>query len=240
MTIYRVGQWGEASRILTSGPVKLRLAMDRAVLQEAQFFRKKVVEGFRTQRPGGKKFRKLSETTLAIRKFEGFGGSKALIVRGDLRNSVTVVKQNSPIGVEAFVGVLKNAKGKDGKKLVNIAEVHEKGSRPIVIEVTPKMRAYLAMAFTAYFGELSGGGGGGLSIGIIVTRIPPRPFIQPVATKWFTGAAAQTRFLARVAALLGGNFGGPLIPSSVTRVRKLSLGRDEKGRFISGGEIETL
>ncbi len=83
--IGKVGDWNRAALILRTAPIRLRVAMDRAVLQEAQFFRRKVIEGFRTQAPGGKPFTPVSETTLAIRRFTGFKGTKALIVRGELR-----------------------------------------------------------------------------------------------------------------------------------------------------------
>lgn len=200
------GDWKKAARILSIAPVKLRVAIDRAVLQEAQYFRKRVVEGFREQAPGGKPFKPLAETTLAMRRFKNFGGTKALIVRGDLRNSTKVVKKTTPLGAEAFVGVLKSAKGRDGKKLIDIAAVHEFG-KTIVIEVTPAMRKFLAMVFTKELGGVDSGKGGGFKTGIIIVRISARPFLQPVADKWFTGPDAALRFQARVAANLNGMFG---------------------------------
>lgn len=207
VTVNKSGDWALAARILRTAPLKIRRAMDRAVMQEAQFFRRKVVEGFRTQAPGGKRFAPLSEFTLAARRLKGFSGTKALIVRGDLRNSVTVVKRPKPLGAEAFVGVLKSAKGRDGKSLVNIAEVHEFGAGPIVIAITPAMRKYMG----AVFGEMgksgSGGGGGGTSRGILIIRIPARPFMKPVADAFFSGPEAAARFQARVAAQMHGAFG---------------------------------
>lgn len=204
--IARTGDWGRALSILQVGAARLRFAMDRAVLQEAQLFRRKVVEGFRTQSPGGRAFQPLSETTLAVRRFTGFTGTKALIVRGDLRNSISVIKRTTPLGAEAFVGVLRSARGRGGRRLVNIAEIHEFGTRPFAIEVTPAMRRFLMAAFRQELGPPSGGGGG-LSRGIIIVRIPPRPFIQPVADAFFSGPVAAARFQARVAVNLGGIFG---------------------------------
>lgn len=206
VNIRLAGDWRKAARILTIGPARVRMALDRAVLQEAQFFRKKVVEGIREQAPGGEPFKPLAETTLAMRRFQNFNATKALIVRGDLRNSIKVVKKIKPLGAEAFVGVLKSAKGRGGQKLVNIAEVHEFGSKPIVIEVTPAMRRFLAMVFQKELGSV-GGGGGGFSTGIIVTQIPARPYFRPVIAKWFDGPDAALRFQSRVAANLGGMFG---------------------------------
>lgn len=202
------GDWAQAGKILRKGPMKMRVAIDRAVMAEAQLFRKMVVEGFRTQSPGGKKFEPLKETTLAMRRFKGFRGTKALNVRGDLRNSIKVVKDQTPNGVEAFVGVLKSARSKDGKSLINIAEVMEFGSRPILINVTPAMRRFLAMVFRK---ELPGfgttGDGGGLSRGIIIVKIPARPFIRPVADAAFKGPKAAARYKSRVITNFGSLMG---------------------------------
>lgn len=48
-----------------------------------------------------------------------------------------------------FVGALRTAKGQAGLSLVNVAAVHELGSRPIVLEPTPKVRRFLHAAFRA-------------------------------------------------------------------------------------------
>jgi len=209
--VNKTGDWTRAALTLGAAPRALHLAIDRAVLQEAQFFRKKVVEGFREQAPGGQKFKPLSEATLAIRRFTGFGGTKALIKKGDLRNSVKVAKKMTATGAEAFVGVLRSARSKDGKDLHNIAAIHEFGFGPIIIEVTPAMRRFLMAAFRA---ELKGFGSGPSSKGtmkngILVIFIPPRPFIRPVAERYFDNAEAGARFAMRVALLLGGALGIP-------------------------------
>jgi hypothetical protein len=47
----------------------------------------KIVEGIREQAPGGRAFAPLEPTTLAIRQFRGFRGTKALLVAGDLRTA---------------------------------------------------------------------------------------------------------------------------------------------------------
>ena len=205
------GDWRRAGRILGTGPRVIRLALDVAVQQEAQFFRRKVVEGFREQAPGGQRFKPLSETTLAIRRFTGFQGTKILIVRGDLRNSIKVVVRRGPLGSEAFIGVLRSARSRDGKDLVNIARVHEFGSNTFLIEVTPAMRRFLAAAFTQELGGLSGGAGG-LSRGVIVVKIPARPFLQPVIDAFFSGPVAAARFQTRVAVAMAGMFGGTGTP----------------------------
>jgi hypothetical protein len=55
---------------------------------------------------------------------KGRGGSKALLVHGDLRNAIAVIVQ----GDEAFVGVPRKARGKDGKSVVDVAQVQEFGA----------------------------------------------------------------------------------------------------------------
>lgn len=237
--IGKTGQWVAAARTLGTGPARLRIAMDRATLQEAEFFRKKVVEGIVKQAPGGKAFKPLSETTLAIRRFTGFAGTKALIVRGDLRNSIKVTKKNGPLGVEAFVGVHRTERGSDGEKLVNIAAVHEFGAGPIVIPVTPAMRRFLMAAFSAElpgFGEQQGDGSSGLSRGIIIVKIPARPYMQPVIDAYF-GTKGRVRFQARVLALLGGDFGGPGATSANVAVKRSRRGLFEgsKGKGLFSG-----
>lgn len=200
--ITKVGDWQLARQLVSTAQKRLKDATDKAVLQEAQFFRTKVVEGIREQAPGGQPFKPLAPTTLAIRRFSGFKGTKSLLVRGDLRNSVVVVRQ--PGGV--FVGVLRTAKGKDGQALVNVAAVHELGSRPIVVKLTPKARRFLHAAFRA--AGLDQPAGDKPSTGIAIVKVPARPFLQPVFEKFGSDeTVVAQRFLGRVARLLGGAFG---------------------------------
>ena len=186
----KFGDWGKALALLTVAGAVTRRAANKAMLQEAQFFRKKIVQGIRQQAPGGKKFKPLADTTLKTRKFQGFRGTKALVRKGDLRNSITVVERGSLI----FVGILKSATNKDGKSLVNIGAVHEFGSKPIVIPVTAKMAGFLAGAL----------GGAPPAGGVIIVRIPARPFIAPVFRKFGTTAQVQARMSARLRILLLG------------------------------------
>ncbi len=201
MKITRVGDWKDAGRILTGAGERLRGAVDKAVLQEAQFFRTKIVEGIREQAPGGQPFKPLAPTTVAIRRFRGFKGTKALLVRGDLRNSIVVLRR--PEGV--FVGVLRTSKGREGQPLVNVAAIHEYGSRPIVLKLTEKARRFLHAAFRE---AMLDSPPKGTSTGIAVIRVPARPFFAPVFEKYGADAdVVARRFLGRVANLLGGDFG---------------------------------
>lgn len=202
MKVTKIGDWQLARRLVSTAQKRLKDATDKAVLQEAQFFRTKIVEGIREQAPGGQPFKPPAPTTLAIRRFRGFKGTKALLVRGDLRNSITVVREKGG----AFVGVLRTAKGATGQPLVNVAAVHEFGSRPIIVKLTPKARRFLHAAFRR--AGLDRSAGDRPSTGIAVIRVPARPFLRPVFEKYGGDPEeVSRRFLARVSKLLSGDFG---------------------------------
>ncbi|HYM96991.1 MAG TPA: phage virion morphogenesis protein [Candidatus Sulfotelmatobacter sp.] len=201
--IRKVGAWSRVGKLLASAPHRMREAVDKALIQEAQFFRTKIVEGMREQAPGGKAFAPLAPTTLAIRRFRGFKGTKALLVQGDLRNSVTVVKEGDGV----FVGVLRSAKGRAGQPLVNVASVHEFGSPPIAVKLTPKARAFLHAAFRR--AGLDSPSADHPSTGIAIIKVPARPFFGPVFEKYADPDQVSRRFLERVAKNLGGEFGHP-------------------------------
>ena len=112
---------------------------------------------------------------LAIRKFRGFGGTKALTAGGDLRGSITITKE----GDQVFLGVHRTAKTRTGQSLVDIAAVHELGSWPIAMKITPKARAFLHAAVRK--AGLDTPGSGHPSTGIAVIQVPARPFLAPVA-----------------------------------------------------------
>jgi phage gpG-like protein len=193
MSVRKTGDWALARRILAEGPAKLRSSIGTAMRQEAELLRGEIVNGITAQAPGGEAFKPLSSLTLAARKLAGFGGTKALLVRGDLRNSIAAIVR----GDEAFVGVPRKARSKDGRSLVDVAQVQEFGSNPIVIPITPRMRRFLFALLRQAGKEPSGGSGKG----VVVVTIPARPFLRPAFKKFSEGA--QRRFLGRVAAQLG-------------------------------------
>ena len=169
--IKKIGTWAKVGRLLATAPRRMQAAFDKALWQEGQFIRTKIVEGIREQAPGGRAFAPIAPTTLAIRQFRGFHGTKALIVQADLRNSITVVRD----GDRVLVGVLRTARNRAGKSLVDIAALQEYGSRPIVIHLTPKARAFLHAAFR--HAGLDASSSGQPSVGIAVIQIPARPFL---------------------------------------------------------------
>ena len=193
MAISRTGDWARARRLLTAAPQRQHAAIGIAVRQEAHALRNEIVQGLTRQTPNGEPLKPPSPLTIAARELEGFGGTKALIVRGDLRNSITVVVQ----GDEAFIGVSRSARSKDGASMVDLAKLHEFGGPPVIIPMTPKMRRFLFALLRQAGKEPTGGSGRG----VIVVQVPARPFLRPAFDKFREGASR--RFLERVARELG-------------------------------------
>ncbi|MCC6876571.1 MAG: hypothetical protein IT378_19870 [Sandaracinaceae bacterium] len=193
MAVSRTGDWARARRLLTAAPQKLQSAIGTAVRQEAHALRNEIVQGLTSQSPGGEPLAPPSPLTVAARQLEGFGGTKSLIVRGDLRNSIVVIVE----GDEAFIGVSRSARSKDGAAMVDIAKLNEFGGPPTVIPITPKMRRFLFALLRQAGKEPTGGGGRG----VIVVQVPARPFLRPAFDKFRQGASQ--RFLERVARELG-------------------------------------
>jgi hypothetical protein len=208
--VVKVGDWMLARRILASAAPRFQRVVRQAVLQEAQLLRGEIVSGLTSQAPGGTAFLPLATSTIAKRRLLRFGGTKALIVRSDLRRSVTV--QELPGFGGAFVGVNRTARGSGGQLLANVAELNEFGSRPIAIRITPRMRRFLMALRAANGGGGSGGGsgGGGGGPGVVIVQIPARPFIRPAVEKLFGSEhVVASRFLGRIARALGYDFGTP-------------------------------
>ena len=111
----------------------------------------------------------------------------------NLRNSITVFVQ----GDEAFIGVSRSARSKDGASMVDLAKLHEFGGPPVIIPMTPKMRRFLFALLRQAGKEPTGGNGRG----VIVVQVPARPFLRPAFDKFREGASR--RFLERVARELG-------------------------------------
>jgi hypothetical protein len=195
MASFRTGDWARARELLSATSGRLKGAVELALKQEAHALRNEVVSGLTAQAPGGEPIRPPAPLTLAARQLKGFGGTKSLIVRGDLRNAISVITD----GEEVFVGVLRTAVSSTGESLADIAQVQEFGGPPIIIPITPKMRRYLAVLRKRVGITPSGGGGSGR--GVVVTQVPARPFLRPAFEKFRTGAGQ--RLLERIAAQLG-------------------------------------
>jgi phage gpG-like protein len=198
MAVMRTGDWARARQLLEAGPQRLRSAIGVAIRQAAQGLRNEIVQGLTQQAPGGEPLKPPSPLTLAARQLDGFGGTKSLLVRGDLRNSVAVIVE----GDEAFIGVPRSARSSGGESLVDLAQLHEYGGPPVIIPITPKMRRFLFALLRQAGKEPTGGSGRG----VVVVQVPARPFLRPAFEKFRQGASR--RFLERVAQQLG--FGGPV------------------------------
>jgi hypothetical protein len=193
MASSRTGDWARARELLSASSGKLKRAVETALKQEAHALRNEVVSGLTAQAPGGVPIRPPAPLTLAARQLKGFSGTKSLIVRGDLRNSISVITD----GDEVFVGVLRSAKSSTGESLVDVAQLQEFGGPPVIIPITPKMRRFLFVLLKRAGVTPTGGSGRG----VVVTQVPARPFLRPAFEKFRSGAGR--RFLERVANRLG-------------------------------------
>jgi phage gpG-like protein len=199
VAVARTGDWAKARALLEAAPAQLKRATAMALRQEAHALRSAIVKGITAQAPGGEPFAELSKLTLVARQLRGFGGSKALLVTAELRNSVSVLIQ----GDEAFVGINRSARSATGADLVNVAEVHEFGGPPVVIPITPKMRRFLFALFRKAGRDTKAEGSGA---GVVVVQVPARPFLRPAFNRF--QVSADRRFFARVAKELGWGVGG--------------------------------
>jgi len=205
VAIVLTGAWRKAEGLTLGFSGQLNAAYKKAALQEGHFLRNEIVRGIRSGAPGGKSFLPLSEKTLAVRRFKGRGGSKPLVVSGELARSVTVKAE----GDEVFVGLLRSGSARGGKSMANLGEIHEFG-KTFAMVLTPKARRFLAMAFRSSgidAGGSSTGSRGGVAVAVIV--IPPRPFLTPVFEQQGRPELVRARFEKRLAAALRFQFGTP-------------------------------
>ena len=169
--IKRVGDWKKAKEVLEAAPADLEQALQAAMLALGNFLAGKIKQKIGSNIPPPN-----SPFTLMMKR-----SSKTLINKGDMRNSVGVVRTGK---WSAFVGIpASNAQG------VKIAQVHEEG-RVIVQRMTAKQRAFLHATLGKKASRVRTGAP---STGILVIHIPARPFIKPVFDE-FGGDAGRERF----------------------------------------------
>jgi hypothetical protein len=193
MSVQRTGDWALARRLLGAAPTRLKAGVERGLRQEAELLRKGIVDGLTSQAPGGQPIQPPAPLTLAARKLKNFGGTKALLVRGVLRNAIALVARGDAV----FIGVPRTARGKGGAPLVRVAELQEFGSAPTVLPLTSAMRRFLFLLLRRAGQSPRGGPGSG----VVVVRIPARPFLRPAFDAFRKDAGAH--FLRRVATALG-------------------------------------
>lgn len=223
MELVLTGMWAQALATFPELKQKIPEAINKAVLQEAQELRKRIVSQFREQRPVSGSWAPLSPLTLRARRVQGFKGSKILIRSADMRNSVQV----QVVGPgRVFVGVHRSAlsRGVGTEKpraLFNIGKIHEFGA-VVKVVVTRKMQRFLfGVLLKTAKGRgvdgrfLKGGaasapkGSGRFKLGATLTiRIPARPFIGP-AVSALSQSQYEASVGARIAVLLRGKLGKP-------------------------------
>lgn len=173
------GAWKPLGQMLARGssPVVWRNAKEKAIVKEAHRIRGIIIEGFNRGGPSGARWARLKPMTNLISRAYGKGDRKPLKDSGDLRNSIAVTQE----GDGWFVGVHKKAQGKKGKRrMVDIAAVHENGSKRYTVRVTPKMRKFFYWLFIKTKGQIKPLKD---TTTHIVVQIPARPFIGPVWDK---------------------------------------------------------
>lgn len=146
------------------------LAVKRAALMTERELKK----GIKSGAPGGQKFKPLSPITMLLRK-----GTKPLIDSGSLIGSITTTldrKNNA-----AFVGVHRTARGSDGTSLVNVAVIHEFGTKPYVIKVTDGVRRLFFWLHRASNGAINPISPNKTEI--LHPGVPARPFVRPTIEK---------------------------------------------------------
>jgi phage gpG-like protein len=195
MGIKRTGDWDHARKEIPNLARRVDMATNRAVKQEAHYYRKMVLKAFKTGgRSNGKAWEPNKASTAKRKK-----SSKPLIDRGDLRNSIVVLSK----GGTSWVGVPSNKRSQDGSRLVSIAGVHEFG-KTIAIPVTAKMVKFL-MAQLSEQGIAPSGGTGSFRVGsVLIIKIPERSFLRATADAHFRGSQFEQRVLDRIAKILGG------------------------------------
>ncbi len=128
-------EWAQHTKELKAEQAAHRKRVGQAVRKAALLAERELKLGIRNGAPGGQKFRPLDTITLFLRRQRS---SKPLIDSGSLVGSIHTTFDKEKLS--AFVGVHRSARGADGESLVNVAMVHEYGTKPFVIRVTPALR----------------------------------------------------------------------------------------------------
>lgn len=171
------GDWTKSKPAMRKVARMMDVKIRSFLIREAEIMRMLVVHTFAAQgvpRP----WLKLSPWTIAGRRLHRFRGTKALIWSGEMRKSIST--QWNEGRKSAFCGIKYNTKSSDGRSMVNIARIHEFGSKKIAIRITPRMRKYLAVLARYLPRGARRKKRDKITVtGIVVFRIPPRPFMRP-------------------------------------------------------------
>jgi hypothetical protein len=169
------GSWGKTQTMLTelARAHVYRQAFDQAAAKEAHRLRGLMIEAFNKGGPEGARWPPLAAITQLMSRAVGRGDRHPLLYHGDLRNSIMVVNEGSVW----FVGTHRRAKARDGKSMVNLAMVHNYGTRNYTVTVTPKMRKFFLWLWFQTNGQIMPLKASTTHLKI---QIPPRPWIEPI------------------------------------------------------------
>ena len=182
MSVRKVGEWNKAARILNAYSTRLGAVIDQSVHREALRYAKAMKEGIKEQAPGGVRFKPLSPITIAQKR-----SSKALIDKGDLRNSIGTRK----ITAKAyFAGLHRTARNRSGGDLANIGAVHEFGAE-YKQTVTEKQARFFRALYIKGLWPHEGWHTVPKAGSTITVKIPARPFVAPVLEKLSPGASKR-------------------------------------------------
>jgi len=173
------GPWDQTGRALKvlATPGIYKAAYKKAATKEAHRLRGLMIDAFKKGGPAGQRWPRLSVFTQLVSRAKGKGDRRPLTDNADLRNSIAVHEENDVI----FVGTHRKAKAKKSKKhksgMINIALVHNYGTRLYTIKVSEKMRKYFRWLFVATKGQIKPLKASTTHISM---RIPARPWVEPV------------------------------------------------------------
>lgn len=125
------GAWDSFLRFLSPARAKraFQEELRRKVLEQVILLRADVITYIDSEKHGVPN----SPLTIMVKK-----SSRPLVDRGDLRQSISAEAEVTASGVSGACGVMRSARGKGGKSMVNIAAALHNGFR---IKVTDKVRA---------------------------------------------------------------------------------------------------
>jgi hypothetical protein len=201
--LMKLGQWTQARSLLRFGAARTAPAIQRAVQQEAKWFARKIKANIRDQgRTARTPIRRVLVATQKMRERRGIKRMGPLYARGDLLRSVTV-----KMGfMKAWIGIPKGARGRGGANLEKIGRANEFGKRVYIRNPSRAMR-WMLFKFYQGIGRRPKHPTG--KKGVIIIRIPKRPFMEPVFDRFYARhpVRVRTRFLGRVARNMGGLYG---------------------------------
>ena len=163
----------EAQGVVQKNSDKMPRAVHQATSQLALFLAGNIRSGIRSGHPtGGEKFKPLAESTKKMKR-----SSKPLINHGDLLRSIAAQQvATGPNKTDWFIGVHRAVRAPNGRAMWNLAEIHEFGTDPFMIPVTPKLRGFwMAMAAKGIFAAPLHRG----TLILFHPGVPARPFLRP-------------------------------------------------------------